>query len=181
MSFRPTLRLAQKVADHTKYHQEPKGIWAQAKKWLAVNPEISSGVIDHHQFRTIPPASRPEKYVQPISKSYDIAENPYYKRDVRRAYPRTSHISQNDLAQLLISSPEMKALPNPQEPQTKALAQVKDSPETLDLAQVIDALPAAHSPFTGIPPTPPFRPNPLTQTQGAPVKEGAYFPMRLFK
>ncbi|TIA73384.1 hypothetical protein E3P92_01635 [Wallemia ichthyophaga] len=114
---------------------------------------------------TIPPASRPEKYVQPISKSYDIAENPYYKRDVRRAYPRTSHISQNDLAQLLISSPEMKALPNPQEPQTKALAQVKDSPETLDLAQVIDALPAAHSPFTGIPPTPPFRPNPLTQTQ----------------
>ena len=72
------------------------------------------------------------------------------------------------------------SLPNPDEPQTKALAQIKDAPETLDLAQVIAAVPAAHSPFNGLPPTPPCRPNPLTQTQGAPIKEGAYFPMRLF-
>ncbi|EIM20333.1 21 kDa subunit of NADH dehydrogenase [Wallemia mellicola] len=179
--MRSTLRLAEKVADHAKYHQEPKGIWMKAKQWLAVNPEISSGLINHHQFRKIPPGSRPEKYVQPISKSSDIAENPYFKRDVRRAFPKTSHVSQNELAQLLISNPDFKALPNPAEAQTKALAQVKDSPETLDLAQVLDVLPAAQSPYTGLPPTPPFRPNPMRETVGAPSKEGAYYPMRLFK
>ncbi|TIB84727.1 beta and beta-prime subunits of DNA dependent RNA-polymerase [Wallemia mellicola] len=165
----PLITFIEKVADHAKYHQEPKGIWMKAKQWLAVNPEISSGLINHHQFRKIPPGSRPEKYVQPISKSSDIAENPYFKRDVRRAFPKTSHVSQNELAQLLISNPDFKALPNPAEAQTKALAQVKDSPETLDLAQVLDVLPAAQSPYTGLPPTPPFRPNPMRETNCARV------------
>ena len=43
--------------------------------------------------------------------------------------------------------------------------------------QAIEALPPAQSPFQGLPPSPPFRPNPLKQGEGAPSKEGAYFPM----
>jgi hypothetical protein len=49
------------------------------------------------------PASRPEKFTVPSSKASDIAQNQYFNRDFRRAYPKTEMLQQGDLAALLIA------------------------------------------------------------------------------
>jgi hypothetical protein len=36
----------------------------------------------------------------------DIAENPYYLRDFRRQYPKLEVVTQDELAQLLLSQPD---------------------------------------------------------------------------
>jgi hypothetical protein len=71
------------------------------------------------------PASRPEEYVDPLtSPAADLAENPYWKRDTRREYPRTLVYSQPYIAGLLsygnAAAPRIAA----GEPGTKALAEV---------------------------------------------------------
>ncbi len=71
--------------------------------------------------RQPPPGSRPERYSTPATKGFaprlffhcdgvltsaltasDPAENPYWKRDVRRAYPQLSVVTQSELSTLLI-------------------------------------------------------------------------------
>lgn len=42
-------------------------------------------------------------------KASDPADNPYWKRDVRRAYPRLSVVTQEELATFLLQSPEQPA------------------------------------------------------------------------
>jgi hypothetical protein len=71
------------------------------------------------------PASRPEEYIDPLtSPAADLAENPYWKRDARRSYPRTLVYSQPYIAGLLsygnAASPRIAA----GETGIKALAQV---------------------------------------------------------
>ncbi len=39
----------------------------------------------------------------------DPAQNPYWKRDVRRAYPQLSVVTQNQLSQLLIAHSSTQA------------------------------------------------------------------------
>lgn len=39
----------------------------------------------------------------------DPAENPYWKRDVRRNYPRLSVVNQAQLSKFLLQSPEIQA------------------------------------------------------------------------
>ena len=84
----------------------------------AINPEISSGLPLQGVNRFPPPASRPECHSTPATKGLknifcaliysehfiasDPAQNPYWKRDVRRAYPQLSVITQDQLSQLLI-------------------------------------------------------------------------------
>lgn len=55
------------------------------------------------QFRNPPPGSNdPTMYEDPVTiPSGDIAENPYWKRDVRRSYPRLSVVRQPDVVALL--------------------------------------------------------------------------------
>jgi hypothetical protein len=57
----------------------------------------------NRQFRNPPPgALDPKTYDDPVTlPAADIAENPYWKRDVRRRYPRLSVVSQADVAGLL--------------------------------------------------------------------------------
>jgi hypothetical protein len=54
-------------------------------------------------FRNPPPGSNdPFAYTDPVTiPAADIAENPYYARDVRRAYPRLSVVRQADAVALL--------------------------------------------------------------------------------
>lgn len=49
------------------------------------------------------PASRPERFSVPSSKASDVAENPYFRRDTRRNYPKTEVVTQPELAKLLIA------------------------------------------------------------------------------
>lgn len=55
------------------------------------------------QFRNPPPgALDPNSYDDPVTlPAGDIAENPYWKRDVRRRYPQLSTITQADAVALL--------------------------------------------------------------------------------
>ena len=49
------------------------------------------------------PASRTERFSVPSSKASDVAQNPYFRRDTRRNYPKTEVVTQPELAKLLIA------------------------------------------------------------------------------
>jgi hypothetical protein len=65
--------------------------------------ESTSGNPLPSAFRQPEPGSRPEKFTVPSSKASDVAQNPYYKRDFRRNYPKTEFVTQDELAKLLIA------------------------------------------------------------------------------
>jgi hypothetical protein len=82
------------------------------------------------------PSSRPEEFIEPLtSPAADLAENPYWKRDTRREYPRTLVYSQSYIAGLLsygsAASPRIAA----GEAGTKALAEVRSG--NLELTTVL--------------------------------------------
>lgn len=86
-----------------KYTVQSNGIWERLRRMLAVDPERSTGVPLNPQYRNPPPgANPPQVYDDPVSvPSGDLAENSYYKRDIRRNYPRLSVVQQNDVMGLL--------------------------------------------------------------------------------
>ncbi|GAP85880.1 putative NADH-ubiquinone oxidoreductase kDa subunit [Rosellinia necatrix] len=82
---------------------EPTGIWAVVRRVFAVDPNRSSGVPLNPYFRNpTPGALEPLSYDDPVTlPAGDIADNPYWKRDARRAYPRLSVVAQADAVALL--------------------------------------------------------------------------------
>ncbi|KAH9881400.1 hypothetical protein IAQ61_000124 [Plenodomus lingam] len=87
----------------SKYTVQPTGIFAVINRLLAIDPKRSTGVPLNPQFRNPPPGGQdPNAYDDPITvPAGDIAENPYWKRDVRRRYPKLSTITQADAVALL--------------------------------------------------------------------------------
>jgi len=160
-----------------------------AVKHIPVNPELSSGLPIPALNRYPQPASRPERYATPATKASDPAFNPYFKRDTRRAWPQTSVISQEYLADLLIASPEgQKALPGPSTSST-SIATSSGKPS---LTEVLSAIPAtfkaggiaagkATASSSGLPPSPPgykWKPKVGDDIPHAP---DAYWPMVAYK
>ncbi|KAL9131029.1 MAG: hypothetical protein Q9217_000915 [Psora testacea] len=92
---------AQAMAE--KYTVQSHGIWDRIRRALAVDPNRSTGVPLNPQYRNPPPgANPPEVYDDPVTiPSGDLAENPYYRRDVRRSYPKLSVVNQADVVGLL--------------------------------------------------------------------------------
>lgn len=86
-----------------KYTVQPTGIYERISSWLAIDPKRSTGIPLNPQFRNPPPgANDPKLYDDPVTiPAGDIADNPYFKRDVRRAYPRLSVVTQPDVVGLL--------------------------------------------------------------------------------
>lgn len=82
---------------------QPKGIYGYINKWLALDSGRSSGVPMNPQFRNPPPgANDPMAYDDPVTvPAADLAENPYWKRDVRRRYAQLSTVTQADAVALL--------------------------------------------------------------------------------
>lgn len=78
-------------------------MWERIRRALAVDPNRSNGVPLNPQFRNPPPgANPPEAYDDPVTlPAGDIADNAYYKRDVRHNYPRLSVVKQADIVGLL--------------------------------------------------------------------------------
>ncbi|WWD17769.1 hypothetical protein CI109_102210 [Kwoniella shandongensis] len=191
-------------ADHTLYHVTPTGFWKKFHKAMVVNPDISSGLPIPELNRYPQPASRPETYATPATKASDVAFNPYHKRDVRRAYPQTSVVTQSELSSLLLSSPTLASLPSPEtateiRSDSSAISPSSDSSSASQsivtssvpsLSSVLEKLPAGKafvgagiktaSGGDGLPPAPP---SPVTgkwvPKQGAevPHDKDAYFPM----
>ncbi|KAJ7725831.1 NUZM, NADH-ubiquinone oxidoreductase 21.3 kDa subunit [Mycena maculata] len=183
-----------KAAESTLYHLSPRGFWKKFRDVVAVNPEISSGLPLPAINRFPPPGSRPEKYSTPATKASDPAQNPYWKRDVRRAYPQLSVVTQPELSSLLIehSTPQSYLLPNasvsvaaPDE-----IAEVKkgvpaDAPQPVDLSVAISSITQKQKVYSlaKLPPTlPTSRKRWVPQlAPDAPHDPHGYFPMVLYK
>ena len=86
-----------------KYTLQSTGIWETIRRTLSIDPNRSTGVPMNSQFRNPPPgALDPRHYDDPVTiPAGDIADNPYWRRDVRRSYPRLSTVSQADVVGLL--------------------------------------------------------------------------------
>ena len=122
-----------------KYTVQSTGIWERIRRALAVDPNRSNGVPLNPQYRNPTPGSiPPEDYDDPVTiPAGDIAENPYFKRDTRRSYPRLSVVNQADVVGLL--SVGSKAAPKEDvlqigEAGAKQLVQVKQEGEERGLA-----------------------------------------------
>ncbi|KAI5360193.1 hypothetical protein Slin15195_G120560 [Septoria linicola] len=94
---------AAKATSLNKYTVQPQGIWGRIHKFFALDPGRSSGVPLNPHFRNPPPGGNdPTEYIDPVTvPAADLAENPYWKRDVRRSYPRLSTVTQSDVVGLL--------------------------------------------------------------------------------
>ena len=81
------------------------------RRVLSVAPNRSNGIPLNPQYRNPPPGSNdPTAFIDPVTvPTGDIADNPYWKRDVRRNYPQSSVVSQGDVVGLLTVG--TKALP----------------------------------------------------------------------
>ncbi|KAI1944519.1 hypothetical protein LOY97_005188 [Ophidiomyces ophidiicola] len=102
------------VTVEQKYTLQSYGIWEKIRRFLAVDPNRSTGVPINAQFRNpTPGALPPQSYTDPVTlPAGDIADNPYWKRDVRRNYAQSSVLTQADVVGLL--SVGSKAEPNEQ-------------------------------------------------------------------
>jgi len=168
-----------KAAEHTLYHWSPKGFWKKFRDNVVVNPEISSGLPLPAINRMPPPGSRPEHAATPATKASDPAQNPYWKRDVRRAYPQLSVVSQSDLARFLLQAPEQPPKEGAEGAENKPVPT-----RTPDLIAAIDTL-ASKKQFnnSALPPIPrtPFKRWVPETSPPAPHDPAAYFPMDLVR
>ena len=97
------------ICDHAltdgwqKYTVQSHGIWEKIRQVFSIDAARSTGVPLNMQFRNPPPgANPPQSYDDPVTvPAADIADNPYWKRDVRRSYPRLSVVGQAQAVGLL--------------------------------------------------------------------------------
>ncbi|KAI5923053.1 hypothetical protein F4810DRAFT_670135 [Camillea tinctor] len=91
------------MAVSSKQTVQSTGIWEYIRRFLAVDPTRSNGVPLNPYYRNPPPgALDPLTYDDPVTiPAGDIADNPYWKRDARRSYPRLSYVNQGDAVGLL--------------------------------------------------------------------------------
>ncbi|KAI0885565.1 21 kDa subunit of NADH dehydrogenase [Annulohypoxylon maeteangense] len=113
------------------------GIGERIRRLLAVDPNRSNGVPLNPYFRNpTPGALNPLDYDDPVTiPAGDIADNPYWKRDARRAYPRLSFVNQADAVALLsvgsAAAPKQELIG---EEGQKALVAAKEEGKTMGLA-----------------------------------------------
>ncbi|OQE21114.1 hypothetical protein PENSTE_c012G00623 [Penicillium steckii] len=158
---------AAKAASHVvpiaqKYTLESTGIWDWVRRKLAVDPNRSSGVPLNSQYRLPTPGSNPPlAYDDPVTlPAGDIADNPYWKRDARRNYPRLSTVTQADAVSLLTVGSE--AAPKDDvlqlgEAGTKQIVSVKEEAEERGLAGFFEKNQTGVASVlgaNGLPPTP---------------------------
>ncbi|ROT41517.1 NADH-ubiquinone oxidoreductase 21.3 kDa subunit [Sodiomyces alkalinus F11] len=86
-----------------KHTLQSTGIYERIRRALAIDPNRSSGVPLNATFRNpTPGALDPLTYDDPVTiPAGDIADNAYFRRDTRRAYPKLSVVSQSDVVSLL--------------------------------------------------------------------------------
>ncbi|RPB24039.1 21 kDa subunit of NADH dehydrogenase [Terfezia boudieri ATCC MYA-4762] len=88
---------------YKKYTVGSRGVWEKIRRFLAIDPNRSTGVPINAKFRIPAPGSvSPYDYDDPVTlPAADIAGNPYWKRDNRRNYPQLSTVTQQDVVGLL--------------------------------------------------------------------------------
>ncbi|PFH60793.1 hypothetical protein XA68_10307 [Ophiocordyceps unilateralis] len=138
---------------------QSKGIWEMIRKALSIDPNRSNGIPLNPWYRNPPPgANDPRAYSDPVTApAGDIADNPYWKRDMRRSYPQRRIVSQADVVQLLtVGNAEKPKVELVGEAGEKQLVAAKQEGET-GLAAFIEKAPkdVAKEFFVGgLPPLP---------------------------
>jgi hypothetical protein len=82
---------------------QSEGIYERIRRAFAIDPNRSNGVPLNPYFRNPAPMSNDaQEYTDPVTlPAGDIADNPYWKRDARRNYPRHSIVGQAQQVALL--------------------------------------------------------------------------------
>ncbi|KAL9711840.1 hypothetical protein Ac2012v2_004913 [Leucoagaricus gongylophorus] len=172
--------MATKKATSTLYHLSSGGFWKKFRDLTAVNPEISSGLPLQDVNRFPPPASRPERYSTPATKASDPAQNPYWKRDVRRAHPQLSVVTQSQLSQLLIEHSGTETVVAPEDTSQVTVKSL----EPTTLSQAIAAVTGTTKVYSEdkLPPSPPisFQRWEPVRSDDAPHAPFSYFPMVMY-
>ncbi|KAG5653041.1 hypothetical protein H0H81_002558 [Sphagnurus paluster] len=173
---------SKKAAESTLYHLSPQGFWKKFRDAVVVNPEISTGLPIASINRRPQPASRPEAYSTPATLASDPAQNPYYKRDVRRAYPQLSVVTQDQLSSLLIEHSGTQPIAAPSEEKSDVPAAPK---APVDLTEAIASITTAQKVYseTRLPPVLPVPHKRWIPERApdAPHDPHAYFPMHLYR
>ena len=103
-----------------------------------MDPNRSTGVPLNPQFRNPPPgANPPQAYDDPVTlPAGDIADNAYYKRDMRRSYPRVSLLSQADVVRLLSAGSEasLNDIQQIGDTETKHVVKLQDQEAGMELS-----------------------------------------------
>ncbi|KAL2269153.1 hypothetical protein VTJ83DRAFT_3999 [Remersonia thermophila] len=86
-----------------KYTVQSVGIWERIRRAVAIDPNRSNGVpLNPYNRNPAPGQLDPLSYDDPVTApAGDIADNPYWKRDARRNYPRLSVVRQPQQVALL--------------------------------------------------------------------------------
>ncbi|KAG6038166.1 hypothetical protein E4U19_001089 [Claviceps sp. Clav32 group G5] len=117
------------------------GIWETIRRALALDPNRSNGVPLNPYYRNPAPGSNdPAAFEDPVTMpAGDIANNPYWKRDHRRNYPRLSVMKQADVAGLLTlgsaASPKVELIGEAGEQQ---LVKVQEEGQKMGLAKCLE-------------------------------------------
>ncbi|KAF4119966.1 NADH-ubiquinone oxidoreductase 21.3 kDa subunit [Geosmithia morbida] len=136
------------------------GIWETLRRAVSIDPNRSNGVPLNPYFRNpTPGANDPHAYDDPVTiPAADIADNPYWKRDSRRSYPRPSAVTQADVVGLLsVGSAARPKLDLVGDAGERQLVAAREEGQTAGLARHLVKAPqdAANELFVGgLPPTP---------------------------
>ncbi len=135
-------------------------MWERLRRAFAIDPNRSSGVPLNPYFRN-PAPGEPHEFHDPVTiPAGDIADNPYWKRDHRRAYPALSVVSQADAVALLtVGSAAQPRVELIGEAGSKALVSAQEDGKTAGLAAYLEKSGAAAAKAVlaetgGLPPLP---------------------------
>ncbi|KAG8418431.1 hypothetical protein J3458_005845 [Metarhizium acridum] len=132
------------------------GVWESIRKALSIDANRSNGVPLNPYYRNPTPGSNdPMAYDDPVTvPAGDIADNPYWKRDHRRHYPKLSVMKQADVASLLtIGSAAAPKVDLIGEAGEKQLVAAKQEGET-GLAKCLEKTSGKDVFVNGLPPLP---------------------------
>ncbi len=136
------------------------GLWERVRRTFAIDPNRSNGVPLNPYFRN-PTPGEPHEYTDPVTlPAGDIADNPYWKRDHRRAYPALSVVKQADAVALLSVGSAAKPLAElVGDAGTQALVAAQEEGKTAGLAAYLEkegvqAAKAVLAETGGLPPLP---------------------------
>ncbi|KAL2192068.1 21 kDa subunit of NADH dehydrogenase [Thermothelomyces heterothallicus CBS 203.75] len=129
------------VSISKKYTLQSTGIWERIRRATAIDPNRSNGVpLNPYNRNPAPGSNDPLKYDDPVTApAGDIADNPYWKRDVRRNYPRPSVINQaQQVALLTVGSAAQPRVELIGEDGSKALVAAEQSGKELGVAGYLE-------------------------------------------
>ncbi|KAL2021783.1 hypothetical protein VTK56DRAFT_6557 [Thermocarpiscus australiensis] len=129
------------VSISKKYTVQSEGIWERLRRAFAIDPNRSNGVpLNPYNRNPSPGSNDPLQYDDPVTApAGDIADNPYFKRDVRRSYPRPSVVGQaQQVALLTVGSAAAPRAELVGEAGAKALVAAEETGRTAGLATYLE-------------------------------------------